>query len=185
MPTVKDEYEIIHARLAAEAEKMPNFKAWMAAGDEPPYTNPLSFTDKFLEETRNILFLIGIREFYQDKLHEYFQFIKFKPKENRYFHPSDSLLRVPEVPADEDLSVIFGVGFDEGLEYENDAMPQIIIWYDNSSTGECTDFDPRGITEYDIVFSEFFDMAEFMRNASRITWPPERYVQKTIFETYS
>lgn len=138
--------------LDYHAENLPVLYKWLEVGAEP-YGRPTSLVLDFITDLEDIINAFEVEDVHQSDWHEYCRRINFSHVKSPHFKKGN-ILKKYNFPVDENLEGVIAVGFDEGLEYDDNAKPELIIWYQNANDSiDMNLFNPK---EWKTVLAEFF-----------------------------
>ncbi len=113
--------------LDAEVTELPELETWLQP--EYDWKQPTDDLKGFIEKLKDVLECLGAEDVTEQFWHRYALNVSFRPCNSPYFELG-SIVDVENVIAHEDLEGSIGIGFDEGLDYENKKIkPELIISY--------------------------------------------------------
>jgi len=156
------EVETFVRNLDLEASKLPQLKdilpnrglADACAFDPKPYFSGFVTNLKKILETAKAK---DIEEYYW---HQYISPVRFDPTASPYFRVGH-FGECEDVVVNENLRGVISVGFDEGLDYEPEHVPDLVLFYlHDEGNSDVNLYTPK---EWRKAVNEFFDISKFIK----------------------
>jgi len=155
---MENKFETYARNLDLEIKNLPTLRKFLDAEKES--RDPRVYFTGFVTNLKGILENLGASNVRDHYWHQYISPVRFSPTSSHYFKLG-SFGSCSDVIVNENLDGVIAIGFDEGLDYEPEHKPDLVLFYIDEKTD--TDIDLYTPEEWRKALSEFFDISEAIK----------------------
>lgn len=160
---MENKFEAYSRNLDKEIKNLPTLRKILDAEKES--RDPQAYFNGFVTNLKGILENLGASNVRYHHWHQYISPVRFGLISSPYFRLG-FFGSCEDVIVNENLDGVIAIGFDEGLDYEPEHKPDLVLFYIDEKTN--TDIDLYTPEEWRKTLSEFFAIPEILKQNKKI-----------------